>query len=76
MLDSVALARRGIPVVAIAHDLFEVAARMQAKVAGMPSIAVQVIPRPPQGATAQEILASNPTLPAGIAAHLQRQMVV
>lgn len=62
MLDSVALERRGVPVVAVAHDLFEAAARMQAKVAGFPDIPVVVTPRPPQGASANEILSRDPTL--------------
>ena len=44
MLDSIALERRGIPTVTVVTEVFEVAAHAQAIQAGMPDLAILVIP--------------------------------
>jgi len=44
VLDSVALEQRGIPTVTVVTKIFERAARAQAVLAGMPDLAIVVIP--------------------------------
>jgi hypothetical protein len=46
MHDAVALERRGVPAVVVAHDSFAYAARTQANVMGLPDLPVAVMPRP------------------------------
>ncbi len=53
MHDTVRLERKGIPAICLVHDRFEVAAKAQAKVMGLPSAKIIVIPEgtpdePPQ----------------------------
>jgi hypothetical protein len=62
MLDSVALERRGVPTVAIAHDLFLPAAKLQAAIAGIADIPIVDTPRPAQGLSAVQIADGDPTL--------------
>lgn len=44
MHDTVRVERKGIPAICLVHDRFEVAARAQAKVMGLPSLKIIVIP--------------------------------
>ena len=44
MHDTVRLERRGIPAVCLVHDRFEVAAKKQAKIMGLRSAKIIVIP--------------------------------
>lgn len=46
MHDAVALERRGVPAVVVAHDSFAYAAQTQARVMGLPDLPVAVMPRP------------------------------
>ena len=74
MLDSVAMERLGIPAVAIAHDLFESAARVGARAAGIPDLPVVVTPRPRQGSDVDEMLAVDSTLVGRVTAALEARM--
>ena len=74
MLDCVEFERQGIPAVALAHDLFEVAAHAQAKIAGFEDIPVVVTPRPRQSSTVAEMLADDSTLVERVAAALEERM--
>ena len=44
MHDTVRLERKGLPAICLVHDRFEVAAKAQARVMGLPSARVIVIP--------------------------------
>jgi hypothetical protein len=76
MLDSVAMERLGIPAVALAHDLFESAARAGAKASGMADLPVVTTPRPRQGSDVEEMLARDSTLVARVIAALEARIAV
>ena len=44
MHDTVRLERKGVPAICLVHDRFEVAAKAQARVMGLPSAKIIVIP--------------------------------
>ena len=46
MVDAARLSKKGVPVVVTAHNTFETAAKMHAKVHGTPSIPIVVIQVP------------------------------
>ena len=54
MLDAAALEKRGIHTVTIVWDNFENAARMQARLQGVPDLALVVIPHRKGGETAED----------------------
>ncbi len=55
MRDAVAVYRKGIPTVLVAHDRFESAAKAQAKSLGVPDLPMLIIPQPmPYGTKAEE----------------------
>ena len=54
MLDSAALEKRGVHTVTIVWDTFEKAARVQARVQGVPNIELAVIPHGTGGQSADE----------------------
>ncbi len=47
--DAVTLERQGIPTLAVSHDRFEAAARAQARILGLGSLQVLVVPQPKPG---------------------------
>ncbi|MFH1484614.1 MAG: hypothetical protein ABIH46_00945 [Chloroflexota bacterium] len=47
--DAVALERKGIPTVTLSHHTFVAASRAQAKVLGLPSLAIVPVPQPMPG---------------------------
>lgn len=49
MHDAVRLERRSVPTVTLCHEKFETAARGQARIMGLPSLKIVVIPRPKPG---------------------------
>lgn len=55
MHDAVALERRGIPTVVVAHHTFAFAAATQAKTMGLPDLPLAVMPRPEPTWTADDI---------------------
>jgi hypothetical protein len=58
VLDSIALERRGVPTVLFVTEVFEVAARAQAKQAGMPNLPIIVIPHRVGWQSEEEVRAS------------------
>ena len=44
MHDTVRMERKGVPAVVLVHDRFEVAARAQSKIMGLPSTRIIVLP--------------------------------
>ena len=56
MHDTVRLERKGIPTVALVHDRFEVAARTQARILGLPSARIVILPEGKPGETTQDLL--------------------
>ena len=47
--DAVTLERQGIPTLAVSHDRFEAAARAQARVLGLGTLEILVVPQPKPG---------------------------
>ena len=57
MLDAAALEKRGIHTVTVVWDTFEKAARVAARVQGVPDLSLAVIPRRAEGETAEDQMA-------------------
>jgi hypothetical protein len=74
MLDTVAMERLGIPAIAIAHDLFESAAKAGARSQGMPDLPIVVTPRPRQGSDTDEMLEVDSTLVDRVISALEQRM--
>jgi hypothetical protein len=55
MHDTIRLERRGKPAICLVHDRFEVAARMQAKIMGLPSVKIVVIPEGTPGESPEQM---------------------
>ncbi|OGA35309.1 MAG: hypothetical protein A3G80_07635 [Betaproteobacteria bacterium RIFCSPLOWO2_12_FULL_62_13b] len=56
MHDTVRLERKGIPTVVLVHDRFEVAAKSQARILGLPSAKIVILREGLPGETAEELL--------------------
>ncbi|PYM35998.1 MAG: hypothetical protein DME17_11085 [Candidatus Rokuibacteriota bacterium] len=54
MLDAAALERRGVHTVTIVWDIFEQAARQQARLQGVPDLELVVVPHRRGGETAED----------------------
>lgn len=57
MHDMVRLERKGVPTVALVHDRFEVAARTQARILGLPSAKIVILPEGTPGETPEDLQA-------------------
>lgn len=73
MLDSAALEKRGVHTVTIVWDNFEKAARAQARVQGVPDLALALIPRRQGTETAEDQRAKADAALADVVAGLLRR---
>lgn len=55
MRDAVALEESGVPTVTLVHDVFELAAKLQAEALGRPELHMAVFPQGPPEQTDEEV---------------------